>query len=135
MFHTYCFRYFFPWLGVTHDGLGLYPTRTWYILGSYSGLGLCIIIASCRHRLIYVFFEVHLEQKNPCRSLSLVRTVYIHCSSFFVVCRQVVFSKIIPKVAQFMFPKYFKVFLFDYISQSIKPHVHFLGGFVVFFCS
>ena len=34
------------------------------------------------------------------------------------------FGKIIPKVDNYRFPKYVKVFLLDSISHPIKPHVH-----------
>ena len=43
------------------------------------------------------------------------------------------FGKIIPKVAQFMFPKYVKLFLFDSISHPIKPHVRCLEVFLLYF--
>ena len=41
---------------MSQDGLGSYPYRTWYVLGTYHELGFCMIISSCIYRFTPCFF-------------------------------------------------------------------------------
>ena len=118
--HTSWSRFVVPRLGMYNDWIGFYPTWTWYIIGAYFRLGFCIIIAFCNHRFNLCYVGGKLRIIHPCRSLLSVMKVLIYWYHYFVMCRRVMFSIIIPTVAHSRFPKFVKVLLFAYIYKPIK---------------